>query len=370
MARRTLALVALLAAALGTATVTTTAGCAAFGAAPVAHTSPHFRDGHFVNEEPTGVMREGGGAALLEWLSPGTMRAPTCPLPLVKPTLHPPPAGGLRLTWLGHSTTLIELDGLTVLTDPQWSERASPSTLVGPRRFHPPPLPFADLPHLDAVLISHDHYDHLDLATVQALDARGVTFHVGLGVGAHLEGWGVPRARIVEHDWWSASDLGGGVQLVSTPARHFSGRRGVGNDGTLWTSWALVGPRHRVYFSGDTGTQGAFDTVAARYGPFDVAMLEIGQWHPSWGDIHLGPRGALDAFARLQAERLFPIHWSTFELGLHPWSEPPETLTVEAARRGVKVLTPRLGESVEPATAVTGPWWRAYPPLAAACPPP
>jgi L-ascorbate metabolism protein UlaG (beta-lactamase superfamily) len=207
------------------------------------------------------------------------------------------------------------------------------------------------------------------MATVKALGARGVTFHVGLGVGAHLRSWGLAAAQVVEHDWWSTSPLPGGVTLVSTPARHFSGRRGIGNDGTLWTSWALVGPAHRVYFSGDTGLTSAFASIASRLGPFDVALLEIGQWHPSWGDIHLGPLGALDAFAQLRAQWLLPIHWSTFELGLHAWSEPPETLTLEAARRGVRVLTPRLGESVEPGNSVTHAWWRDSPPLAATCPP-
>jgi len=355
--------------ALLTATIASTSGCASFGAVSVPHQkSAHYGNGKFVNEEQTGVMRDGAGGALHEWLSSTTMRAPSCPLPLVTPTFTSPPASGLRITWLGHSTTLIELDGAVILTDPMWSERASPSTWVGPKRFHPPVLPLDQLPKLDAVIISHDHYDHLDMNTVKALAQTGVPFHVGLGVGRHLEGWGVPTAQIIEHDWESVTKLPNGMEIVSTPARHFSGRRGFGNNGTLWTSWSLVGPVHRVFFSGDTGLTRAFSSVAEKWGPFDVAMLEIGQWHPSWGDIHLGPDGALKAFALLRAKKLFPIHWSTFELGLHAWSEPAETLTLEAEKRGVAIVTPRLGESVEPLEAQTRAWWRAYPPMTTECP--
>lgn len=347
----------------------------AFGGSPGAQTSPHFVNGRFVNAEPTSLMALGAYAgALREWLFGGQMRVPPCPLPMAADTaarLATPPASGLRVTWLGHSTTVIEIDGATVLTDPVWGERASPSRWIGPRRFHPPPLALAALPHLDAVLVSHEHYDHLDMDTVRALAARGVVFHVPLGIGAHLRAWEVPPAQIAEHDWWDAAALPGGVRLVATPARHFNGRGVPWRTGAFWTSWSIVGPRHRVFFSGDTGLTDALGEIAAREGPFDVALLEIGQYHPTWGNIHLGPVGALEAFARLGARTLLPIHWSTFELAYHAWSEPAETLVVEAARRGVPLSTPRLGEPVEPAAVPptpTTPWWRALPPLAAACP--
>jgi L-ascorbate metabolism protein UlaG (beta-lactamase superfamily) len=171
------------------------------------------------------------------------------------------------------------------------------------------------------------------------------------------------------------------VEIVSTPARHFNGRGVPWRIASLWTSWSIVGPKHRVFFSGDTGLTEAFREIARKNGPFDVALLEIGQYHPSWGDIHLGPAGALDAQAMLAATWVFPIHWGTFELGFHAWSEPAETLTVEAERRGVALLTPRLGEAVEPLLAGRGneneqgargsvatPWWRALPPIASRCP--
>ncbi|MET0594926.1 MAG: MBL fold metallo-hydrolase [Polyangiaceae bacterium] len=334
--------------------------------------SPEFVRDHFENLEPTGLMKVGPTTTLRQWLFGDEQRVPNCPLPLVTDAatrLAAPPSSGLRITWLGHSTTLIEIDGATILTDPNWSERASPSRWVGPRRFHPPPLALADLPHIDAVIVSHEHFDHLDMATMQALAPRGVAFHVPLGIGAHLESWGVPRTQITEHDWWERAPVANGVELVSTPSRHFNGRGAPWRIAALWTSWSLIGTKHRVFFSGDTGLTESFREIARKNGPFDVAMLEIGQYHPSWGDIHLGPMGAIEAQLMLGATALFPIHWGTFELAFHAWNEPIETLFVEAERRGVPLVAPRLGEPAEPAsTAAWTPWWRALPPIASRCP--
>jgi L-ascorbate metabolism protein UlaG (beta-lactamase superfamily) len=337
--------------------------------------SPEFVDGRFQNLEPTKLMPPSRWPwAMKELFFGSEMRAPVCPLPMVTDTaarLATAPATGLRVTWLGHSTTLIEIDGARVLTDPIWSERASPSTWVGPKRFHPPPLALDALAPLDAVIVSHEHFDHLDEQTVRALSARGVAFHVPLGIGAHLRAWGVPAAQISEHDWWDGAPLpGSGVRVVATPSRHFNGRM-PGRTGALWASWSIVGPRHRVFFSGDTGPTESLREVARREGPFDVALIEIGQWNPAWGNIHLGPVGALDAFARSGAQVLIPIHWATFQLAYHAWSEPAETLVTEAAKRGVRVLTPLLGQPIEPAASplpATNAWWRAYPPIAAKCP--
>lgn len=335
--------------------------------------SPRYMGGRFTNERAVPVMRDAGAmwSVAREWVRPGVQRAPRCPLPLFEgaaATLKKPAESGLRLTWLGHSSVLVELDGHRVLTDPHWSARASPSTWVGPRRFHPPPLALGDVPPLDAVVISHDHYDHLDMETVQALAGRTQRFVVPLGVGAHLERWGIPAAQVVELEWWQAEVLPSGLQLVATPAQHFSGRVSQNNP-TLWASWALVGEHHRVFFSGDTGLTPAFEEVARRYGPFDVSMLEVGQYDERWGAIHLGPRGALEAHRMLAARWLLPIHWGTFELGLHAWSGPAEDTVTLAPGAGALVLTPRLGQPVEPEAAPTlEPWWRALPPTAAACP--
>lgn len=359
-------------------TVFTTQGCASFGGLPDGQrlarmqASTHWRDGHFVNAESTTVMQEGGSSTFVQWFSSDVIRVPTCHLPAVedvKVRLAKPVGSGLRVTWLGHSTTLIELDGTTILTDPMFSERASPSSIVGPKRFHPPPLALDDLPRIDAVVVSHDHYDHMDMASLQALAKKGVPIHVGLGAGAHLEAWGISSAQIHELEWWQERTLPGGLVIASTPARHFTGRRGFGNDRVLWTSWTFIGSAHRVFFSGDTGLTEQFKAVKEKYGPFDLSMLEIGQWHPAWGSIHLGPKGALEAHAMLGATHLLPIHWATFELGLHAWNEPPETLVTEAAKTNVSVVSPMLGEPVEPLAGEKGStWWRALPPLANACP--
>ncbi len=364
----------------GVALFATTSGCASFGGSPEGarlermKQFPRYRDGRFVNLERTGVQREGMAGAMVEFaFGNGKMREPSCALPLYGDTvgaLASPPSSGLRITWLGHSTTLIELDGRVFLTDPVWSERVSPSTIVGPKRFHPPPLALDRLPAIDAVLISHDHYDHLDHLTVKALAAKGATFHVPLGVGAHLESWGVAPEKIVELGWWDETSVGP-VRVVFTPSRHFSGRGVFDRDSTLWTSFSLIGPEHRVFFSGDTGLTPSFQTIGQRLGPFDVAMLEVGQYHPAWGDIHLGPEGALEAHRMLGAKKLFPIHWGTFVLGLHAWSEPAELLATEATRRGVSLVTSMLGQPVEPmAIEVIDTWWRALPPVTQQCPAP
>jgi len=357
----------------------TTSGCTTFGALPEGARqdriakNPHFIDGEFKNTEATTMMVGDSASAMAEFaFGNGQMRTPKCVMPLATgaPEIWAqPPESGLRITWLGHSTTVIELDGVRILTDPMFSDRASPSTLAGPLRFHPPPVPLAQLPKIDAVLISHDHYDHMDMPTVIALAASGVKFYVGLGNGAHLERWGIKLEQIVEVEWGNRFPLPGGVEIVSTPARHFSGRGVFSRNRSLCTSWALVGPKHRVFFSGDTGLSETFTATGQQYGPFDVSMLEIGQWHPNWGQIHLGPEGAITAHKALGAKRLFPIHWATFELGLHSWLEPAETLTTSAAKQGVAVVTPMLGEPVEPTLdRPSVAWWRNYPPMASFCP--
>jgi len=318
------------------------------------HRSPQFHDGEWKNAEPTMLMKVSSWETAKHWWNGNEVREPPCPLPVVRPSLEKPPASGLRITWLGHATTLVEIDGKRILTDPNFSERSSPSTLVGPKRFHPPPIAIADLPKIDTVLLSHEHFDHLDMASIRALAERGTTFHVPLGIGAHLATWGVAEESIVEHDWWEASMIGD-VEIVSTPSRHFNGRA-PWRTGALWTSWSIVGPTRRVFFSGDTGLTESFREIAEKKGPFDVAMLEIGQYHSDWGDIHLGPRGALEAFAMLRAKYLLPIHWGTFALAYHAWDEPAQTLSEIG---GATVLFPRIGQSFEP--SVSPPhetWWR------------
>ncbi|MEJ1972948.1 MAG: MBL fold metallo-hydrolase [Lacunisphaera sp.] len=289
---------------------------------------------------------------------------PAQPLPTVKvdPTLfHRAPASGLRVTWLGHSTTLIEIDGLRVLTDPVWGERASPVDWVGIPRWYEPPLALAGLPEIDAVLISHDHYDHLDHRTIVALKDRLTTFIVPLGVGAHLAFWGVPQHRIIELDWWERVQMGP-LEITSTPARHASGRALLDKDLTLWSGYALTGPKHRVYFSGDTGMQDAFAEIATRLGPFDATLIETGEYNANWPDWHIGPEQAVAAHRLVRGSVLIPIHWGLFNLAPHTWTEPVERVLAAAAKAGVTVATPRPGESVEPGLPLaTKRWWPELP---------
>jgi L-ascorbate metabolism protein UlaG (beta-lactamase superfamily) len=359
-----------LAAAAALVTWTSTSGLETLGTAPQGErlkrmqASPRFKEGLFVNPNVSPVGRTGmGWSTTRAWLLGDEQRTPPGPLPLRQDAAKAwaqPPQSGLRVTWLGHSTLLVEVDGVRLLTDPVWGERASPSTVVGPQRFHPPPVALEELPPLDAVLLSHDHYDHLDMGTIRALNARGVTFYVPLGVGAHMEGWGVPPERIVELDWWQEVALGGnGFKLVATPAHHFSGRSLTDRNRTLWASWTLLGPTHRVFFSGDTGMTPDFTEIGQRFGPFDLTMLEVGAYHPSWGDIHLGPHHALEAHAMLKGRRMLPVHWGTFMLAMHAWDEPAETLEREARARQVELVTPILGQPVEPTrSAAAESWWR------------
>jgi L-ascorbate metabolism protein UlaG (beta-lactamase superfamily) len=304
--------------------------------------------------------------SLGEFLRGGTRRVPSAPLPALDPreAWRLAPGSGLRATWLGHSTVLIEVhDGkklVRLLTDPVWGQRASPSQLAGPKRFQPVPVALKGLPPIDAVLLSHDHYDHLCMHTVRQLAKINVPFVTSLGVGAHLEAFGVAPECITELDWWQSHRLPNcEVEVTAAPSQHFSGRGLKDRNATLWSSLAVRTPRHRVFFSGDTGLTDQYVEIRQRLGPFDLVMLEVGAFHPSWGDIHLGPDNAVEALALLGGGAFLPVHWGTFSLALHEWDQPAETLLRLAPERGVHLLMPQLGQAVEPSrvSSVT-PWWR------------
>lgn len=294
----------------------------------------------------------------------GGRRVPQRPLPSMDPleVWRRKPASGLRTTWLGHSTILIEIDGARVLTDPVWGPRASPLRLAGPKRFQPVPVALGAMPPLDLVLLSHDHYDHLDYPTIRALARSAAPFLTSLGVGAHLEAWGVAPERITELDWWEHYDLPGtGVRVSAVPAQHFSGRTPRTRNSTLWSSFVVRSQRHCVFFSGDTGLTGEFERIRARFAPFDLVMLEVGGWHPAWGDMHLGPEHALEAAELLGAGAWLPVHWGTFSLAMHAWDQPAESLLALRPGSRARLLMPRLGEPLEPeyATGRVEPWWRS-----------
>ncbi|HEX3596742.1 MAG TPA: MBL fold metallo-hydrolase, partial [Polyangiaceae bacterium] len=220
------------------------------------------------------------------------------------------------------------------------------------------------------VIISHDHYDHLDHPTILELAKLDVPIVTSLGVGAHLEQWGVPESRITELDWWESLELerGTGLQVTAAPAQHFSGRIAQARNSTLWSSFALRGPHHSAFFSGDTGLTPEYVDIASRLGPFDLVMLEVGAYHPAWGDIHLGPENALAALKLLGGTAFLPVHWGTFNLAIHAWDEPAETLVKLAEPAGVQLVMPRLGEATEPSLVErVDAWWR---PIAALDRPP
>jgi len=326
--------------------------------------SPRYADGTFRNTARVAPGLKKGTVAptISEFLHGGQRRVPPGPLPSVDPVARwsRKPETALRATWLGHSTVLLEMDGVRILTDPVWGNRASPVTFAGPKRFQPVPVAISALPPLDAVVISHDHYDHLDYPTILELARLDIPFFTSLGVCAHLEAWGVPAERITELDWWESAELPrGGFSVTAAPSQHFSGRAIGGRITTLWSSLVLRGPRCSVFFSGDTGLTPEYSEIKERLGPFDLVMLEVGAFHPAWGDIHLGPENALKAFSLLGGERFLPVHWGTFNLALHAWDEPAERLVELAPSYGAHLVMPRLGEPVEPAHVEgVDPWWR------------
>jgi L-ascorbate metabolism protein UlaG (beta-lactamase superfamily) len=291
-------------------------------------------------------------------------RRPASPIPVESRTAGDyasPPASGLRVTWLGHSTTLLEIDGSRLLIDPVWAERASFVSFAGPKRFYPPPLPLADLPAVDAVVLSHDHFDHLDAALVRTLAAERLRWLVPLGVGRWPRNWGVSPNDVTELDWWESVRVGS-VTLTATPARHFSGRGPGSTDRTLWCGWAIVSSDHRVYYAGDTAMQNEFVEIGQRLGPFDLCMIEIGAYDKLWPDVHLGPEQAVQAHRLVRGNVMLPLHWGTFDLALHGWTEPIQRALVAAERHGVRIATPRPGGMIEPAAVPPiDRWWPEVP---------
>jgi L-ascorbate metabolism protein UlaG (beta-lactamase superfamily) len=339
----------------------------AFGAPPSGgrdervRRSPQFREGKFHNTVPAQLLPPGTGWQTFRDLLFGRQkRKPTGVVPVVGAADSQPesPADGLHVTWYGHSSALIEIEGRRILFDPVWSERCSPSSIVGPRRLHPPPLPLDRLPRMDAIVISHDHYDHLDMATVRTLTrTQSAPFLVPLGVGGHLDRWGVPSERIIELDWNDSATIAG-IRFTAAAARHFSGRAFT-RDNTLWASWVIAGQRRRVFYTGDSGYFDGYAEIGAAHGPFDATLIQIGAYGPAWPDIHMTPEDGATAHLDLGGGLLIPLHWATFNLALHDWAEPADRLWREAKARGIRLAVPRPGEriDVDDPPAVDG-WWQ------------
>lgn len=326
-------------------------------------TSTNYADGRFINTEPfegpsfsqtLGILTR----FMFEERDNGT---PTKALPLVRST-----PGELAMTLseetavyrLGHSSLLLELAGDVWLTDPVFSERASPVQWLGPKRFHPVPIDTEQLPDIKGVIISHDHYDHLDKGSIEQIHTKVAGFYVPLGVGQHLIDWGVPAEKIHEFDWWEERQVGS-VKLVSTPANHFSGRGLMDKDKTLWSSWVIQTKAHNIFFSGDSGYFGGFKKIGEKYGPFDLTLMENGAYDAQWQHVHMTPEESLQAHMDLKGKVMLPIHNGTFELAFHSWTDPFERLTQLAKEAGQIVATPLMGQRWQLNQAVPQlTWWQ------------
>jgi L-ascorbate metabolism protein UlaG (beta-lactamase superfamily) len=327
---------------------------------------PARRDGRrYLNPVPTKV----GGFSVMFKVGPRFFlaakdRSPSHPLGPFQtdPRIYAsPPGSGLRITWMGHATSLVEIDGVHILIDPVWDDRAAPTNWAGPKRFFPAPLRLSDLPMIDAVVVSHDHYDHLGAGTIRQLAqltaverAKWIT---PLGVGTMLRQLGVPASKCLELNWMDTAKAGV-VEITALPARHFSGRSLFNRMETLWASFAFMGPRHRIYYGADSGEWEGFADIGERFGPFDVSMLEIGASDPLWAQIHMGPDGAVRSFRALGGEGfLMPIHWGLFDLALHHWKQPIERIwPIE----GLKLWSPTPGvpSEVTEGQELRSEWWR------------
>ncbi|WP_018478150.1 MBL fold metallo-hydrolase [Pontibacter roseus] len=313
--------------------------------------SPNFADGVFQNPVETNMDMAFTDMVKLfyeRFFGDTSNQTPDWELPVVK--LNPDKPDAVQdtatvVTWLGHSAFLVEVEGKRLLLDPMLGDVASPVSFIGPKRFAALPITVEELPHIDAVLISHDHYDHLDYGSIQKLAEKADHFFVALGVGAHLERWGIPANKITEMDWWQEANFKD-LTFAATPARHFSGRGLNDRMKTLWTSWAIVGQQDRIFFSGDTGYFDGFKEIGDKYGPFDITLMECGQYNELWSSIHMMPEQTVQAHLDLQGKLLMPIHWGAFSLAMHSWTDPIERVTKEAENRKVPITTPHIGEPV------------------------
>lgn len=321
----------------------------------------HYTGGEFRNLSPTPNLKEGRSMIMIFWdffFKPKPRHKPGKPLPSARTDLKALRPDADVLVWFGHSSYFMQVDGKRFLVDPVFSGSASPipattRSFAGSDIYMP-----EDMPEIDFLLLTHDHWDHLDYDTVLRLKNRVKTVVTGLGTGAHLERWGYEPERIIEKDWWSETDLGDGFLLAHTPARHFSGR-GFKRNQSVWTSFVLKTPTKNLFLGGDSGYDAHFAEIGRKYGPFDLALLECGQYNDDWPYIHMLPGEWAKAAADLNAKAAMPVHWGKFALALHPWDEPAERFTDEMEGAGILSLTPMIGEKVDlDAMRPFGKWWR------------
>ncbi|CAM1361948.1 conserved hypothetical protein [Tenacibaculum litopenaei] len=330
--------------------------------------SKNFKAGKFVNESPTKATPSLKDAyrilKLLSQKQENTVPTKEISVNKLSDESFAKREKVTRFTWTGHSSFLLQMAEKNILLDPMFSEVPAPHPWLGTKRFSSElPIEVANLPYIDAVIYSHDHYDHLDYETVQTLKNRVGKFYVPLGVGKHLRAWGVAKAAIVELDWWQEAVLGT-ITLVATPARHFSGRSVDDTNTTLWASWVLFTEQERIFFSGDSGYDSHFKRIGAAYGPFDLALIECGQYNDDLPDfpIHMYPEQTVQASLDVRAKYLMPIHWAAFKLNQHPWKEPILRLEKSAAKDSLRLVTPEIGAmvSMDALDSHRTHWWEVY----------
>lgn len=290
-------------------------------------------------------------------------RKPVKDLPLATPAIPvEPEVDKLYLTWLGHSTILLQMHGLNILFDPLYSRTASPVTFAGPERYSKAPIAIEDLPNLDVILLTHDHYDHLDMKTLKQLNDKTALFVVPLGVEQHLMRWGIAKEKIRTLAWWEETDIEG-LTLACTPARHYSSRMVVDGGKTLFASWVLKDEYHQVFESGDTGYGGHFKAIHEAYGDFDLVLTDCAQYNMKWHNIHMLPEEAVSACETLGTRLAVPIHWGAYSLSDHAWDDPAERFVKSAEEKELAVCTPMLGETVDIDTVfgASNYWWRECP---------
>ncbi|GHC52322.1 MBL fold metallo-hydrolase [Ulvibacter litoralis] len=312
-------------------------------------TSKHFKDGKFYNLSETKVEGDINYMKTLgEYFTKGN-KVPNWSIPVKKitpETIANTEDSITKITWFGHSALLLEMDGKKIFLDPMLGSVPAPHPLLGSSRFNDTlPLAIEDIPALDAVIFSHDHYDHLDYGTIKKIKDRVTHFYTPLGLGAHLKSWGVAPEKITELDWWETISFEG-IQLVATPSRHFSGRGLTDRSSTQWSSWVIKGKNSNIYFSGDSGYDTHFKEIGATYGPFDLAIMECGQYDAQWPLIHMMPEETAQATVDVQGKLLLPIHWGAFKLALHDWDDPIKRVTKAASEKNVHLATPIIGEAI------------------------
>lgn len=324
--------------------------------------SPNYKNDAFQNLESTDMRIQGASyfTVMRKFFAKGIDREPINMIPSVKTDLRTSSPENPSVIWFGHSSYLITIGDKKILIDPVFSERTSPFRSIG-KKAYPGTLPYSvdDMPEIDLLLITHDHYDHLDYDTILKLKPKVKRVCTSLGVGSHLEFWGIDSATITEFDWWQCETIFPDVDLTATPARHFSGR-GLTRNKTLWSSFVLRMPSYKIFIGGDSGYDASFKKIGETFGPFDLALLECGQYDPMWPLIHMMPEQTVQAALDLKAKLLMPVHWSKYTLSLHRWYDPIQRVTKRAGELGMPVTTPMIGENVSvgknyPASR----WWEA-----------